>query len=107
MFTNDKCKLRWGACGAIACFAAVLGAAEIPDMPAEYRADPAAVIAAASVATPAHFPDADRAMVDDRIHVAYEPDGSEITWDDEWLKVLTEKGRRASATVSLDFTEQI
>ena len=33
------------------------GAAEIPDMPAAYRADPAAVIAAASVATPAHFPD--------------------------------------------------
>ncbi|MBR0505098.1 MAG: DUF3857 domain-containing protein, partial [Kiritimatiellae bacterium] len=82
------------------------GAAEIPDMPAVYRADPAAVIAAASAATPAHFPDADRAMVDDRIHVAYEPDGSEITWDDEWLKVLTEKGRRASATVSLDFTER-
>jgi len=82
------------------------GAAEIPDMPAVYRADPAAVIAAASAATPAHFPDADRAMVDDRIHVAYEPDGSEITWDDEWLKVLTEKGRRASATVSIDFTER-
>ena len=80
--------------------------AEIPDMPAEYRADPAAIVAAAAKATTARFPDADRVMVDDHIHVAYEPDGSEITWDDEWIKVLTEKGRRACATLSLDFTER-
>ena len=80
--------------------------AEIPDMPATYRADPKAVVAAANAATPARFPDADRVMVDDRIHVAYEPDGSEITWDDEWQKVLTEKGRRAASTVTLDFTER-
>ena len=79
LFTNGKYKLRWGACGAIACFAAVLGAAEIPDMPATYRADPKAVVAAANTATAARFPDADRVMVDDRIHVAYQPDGSEIT----------------------------
>ena len=80
--------------------------AEIPDMPAEFRADPAAIVAAASKATTARFPDADRVMVDDRIHVVYEPDGTEITWDDEWVKVLTEKGRRSAATVSLDFTER-
>ena len=63
--------------------AAALCAAEIPDMPAAYRADRSAVIAAAAAATPARFPDADRVMVDDRIHVTYQPDGSEITWDDE------------------------
>ena len=80
--------------------------AEIPDMPAEYRADPKAVVAAANAATSARFPDADRVMVDDRIHVAYQPDGSEITWDDEWQKVLTEKGRRAASTITLDFTER-
>lgn len=80
--------------------------AEIPDMPAAYRADPAAVIAAASKATSARFPDADRVMVDDRIHVAYQPDGTEITWDDEWVKVLTEKGRRSTAALSLDFSER-
>ena len=86
--------------------AAALCAAEIPDMPAAYRADRSAVIAAAAAATPARFPDADRVMVDDRIHVTYQPDGSEITWDDEWVKVLTEKGRRATATLTLDFTER-
>ena len=53
--------------------------AEIPDMPAEYRADPAAVVAAANAVTPARFPDADSVIVDDRIHVTYQPDGSEIT----------------------------
>jgi hypothetical protein len=50
LFTNGKCKLRWGAYGAIACFVAA-GAAEIPDMPAEYRAAPSAVIAAAAAAS--------------------------------------------------------
>ena len=87
-------------------FAVSVVSAEIPDMPAEFRADPAAIAAAAAKATTARFPDADRVMVDDRIHVTYEPDGTEITWDDEWIKVLTEKGRRSVATVSLDFTER-
>ena len=40
-----------------------LGAAEIPDMPAEYRADPKAVVAAANAATPARFPDADAVLM--------------------------------------------
>ena len=43
--------------------AAVVCAAEIPDMLAAYRADPAAVVAAASKATTAIFPDADRVVV--------------------------------------------
>ena len=90
----------------VSALVSALGAAEIPDMPAEYRADPKAVVAAANAATSARFPDADRVMVDDRIHVAYQSDGSEITWDDEWQKVLTEKGRRAASTVTLDFTER-
>ncbi|MBQ4199879.1 MAG: DUF3857 domain-containing protein [Kiritimatiellae bacterium] len=83
-----------------------LCAAEIPDMPAAYRADPSAVVKAAAAVTPKHFPDADRAILDDRIHVAYETDGTSIAWDDEWLKVLTEKGRREASTVSLDYSER-
>ena len=89
----------------ILCAASVC-AAEIPDMPAAYRADPAAVAAAASKATTALFPDADRVVVDDRIHVAYEPDGTQVSWDDEWIKVLTEKGRRSTVAFSLDFSER-
>ncbi len=84
--------------------AAVLACAEgIPDMPAAYRADPAAVVAAARDATSERFLDADSVMLDDRLHTAYAPDGSDCTWDDEWVKVLTEKGRRAYATLSISF----
>ena len=73
------------------------------DMPAEFRADPAATIAAAADVTVRRFPDADSAIVDDRIHTRYEADGSDVTWDDEWVKVLTEKGRRSHGGVTLDY----
>ena len=72
-------------------------------MPTTYRAAPSAVIAAAAQATPERFPDADTVMVDDRLHTAYAPDGSDCTWDDEWVKILTEKGRRSHATLSISF----
>ena len=75
----------------------------VPDMPTAYRADPGATIAAAAQASAERFPDADAVMVDDRLHTAYAPDGSDCTWDDEWVKVLTEKGRRAYATLSISF----
>ena len=75
---------------------------DVPPMPKEFLADPAEVIRAAAAVTPARFPDADVVMVDDRIHTAYSPDGTDATWDDEWVKVLTEKGRRSYATLSLD-----
>ena len=75
----------------------------IPDMPSAYRAVPSDVIAAARAATPERFPDADSVMLDDRLHTAYEPDGSDCTWDDEWVKVLTEKGRRSNASLSVTF----
>lgn len=89
------------------CLAALAAqAGNIPDMPAAYRADPAATIAAAAKATTERFPDADTVMVDDRIHTAYEPDGSDCTWDDEWVKILTEKGRRSYATISISFNER-
>ena len=87
------------------CVAALAArAGEIPDMPAAYRADPDATIASAAKVTPERFPDADTVMIDDRLHTAYAPDGSDCTWDDEWVKVLTEKGRRAYATISISFS---
>jgi len=79
------------------------GAADVPSMPADVMANPAAVIAAAENVTAARYPDADSVTVDDRIHTRYEPDGSDVTWDDEWTKVLTEKGRRSYSTVSLSY----
>ena len=83
--------------------ALVAQADNIPDMPAAYRADPAATIASAAKATSERFPDADTVMIDDRLHTAYAPDGSDCTWDDEWVKILTEKGRRSYATLSITF----
>ncbi len=82
------------------------GAATPPDMPEAFRADPKTVVAAAARATTARFPDADVVYLDDRIHTRFEADGSDITWDDEWVKVLTEKGRRSCATVTLDYSER-
>ncbi len=91
----------------IATFVSFLSlAAPAPDMPGEFRADPKTVIAAAARATTARFPDADCVYLDDRIHTRFEADGSDITWDDEWVKVLTEKGRRSCATVTLDYSER-
>ena len=66
-------------------------------------ADPAAVFTAASSVTSSRFPDADSVTIEDRIHTRYEPDGSDVIWDDEWVKILTEKGRRAHASVSLSY----
>ena len=71
------------------------------EMPTEFLADPGKVILAAEQATVHRFPDADSVLVDDRIHTRFEADGAGITWDDEWVKVLTEKGRRSHATVTL------
>ena len=83
--------------------ALIASAEEILDMPTSYRADPAVTISAAAMATSERFPDADAVMVDDRLHTTYAPDGSDCTWDDEWVKVLTEKGRRSYATLSISF----
>jgi len=86
--------------------AAVCHGAEPPEMPAEFTAHPQTVVEAARGATVARFPDADSVIVDDRIHTRFEPDGSDITWDDEWIKVLTEKGRRGQSSVTLDYSER-
>lgn len=90
-------------CCILAALAALVRADPATDMPEAFRADPAQVVAAAARATTARFPDADSVVVDDRLHARFEADGSDIAWDDEWVKVLTEKGRRAYATVSLDY----
>ncbi|MGN0846303.1 MAG: DUF3857 domain-containing protein, partial [Kiritimatiellia bacterium] len=81
----------------------LVAADSVPDLPVGFRADPEATRAAAARATTERFPDADCVLIDDRIHTRFESDGSYITWDDEWEKVLTEKGRRALSSVSLDY----
>lgn len=93
---------RAGFAGGLAAAALLAAAAE--EMPEAFRADAAAVARAAEAATAARHPDADAVVVDDRVHTRFEADGSDVTWRDEWVKVLTEKGRRAHAAVTLDYS---
>ena len=68
------------------------------EMPSAFRAEAAAVFAAARSVTAEKYPDADCVTIDERVHHRYEADGSAVCWDDEWVKCLTEKGRREMAS---------
>lgn len=50
------------------------------------------------------YPNADTVMVSEHIRDEYFADGTSVTWDDEYIKVLTEKGKRERRTVSLYYT---
>jgi len=67
--------------------------------------DRAATLAAAAEVTKAKYPEADAVLVDDFIFVRYEADGTSVTFDETWMKVLTDKGRRDNERMSLDFNE--
>ena len=54
--------------------------------------------------TSERYPDADTVIVDDRIETVYQADGTYVTTDEEWVKALTEKGRRELSTISLDYS---
>ncbi len=78
-------------------------AAQLPQPPANFLLDQDAVRAAAQQVDTSRYPDADRVLVDDHVFETYEADGTSILWDDEYSKVLTEKGRREASSVSLQF----
>ena len=71
--------------------------------PADFLLDTRAVMESAKSVTREKYTDSDRMVVDNHMLETYEKDGSSVTWDDEFLKVLTEKGRRESSSFSLDF----
>ena len=75
-------------------------AERLPDYPLLKRD---AVVEAAKGATAERFPDADSALIDDIVFTEYAPDGTDATWDDEYTKILTEKGRREASTLTLGF----
>ncbi|MFA7173770.1 MAG: DUF3857 domain-containing protein [Kiritimatiellia bacterium] len=62
--------------------------------PAYFLLDIQRVIVAAQGITAQQFPDADQILVDDHVLEEYNKDGTSISWDDEYTKILTEKGRR-------------
>ncbi len=73
--------------------------ASAADLPADLAAlgpllDPATVVAAAAGVDTNRYPDADDVLVDDIVRQRYEADGTAVGVDDEYFKILTEKGRR-------------
>ncbi|NLC79687.1 MAG: DUF3857 domain-containing protein [Lentisphaerae bacterium] len=93
-------------CSAAALFclpvlARTVGAAENP--PEGLLLARETVVSAARAVTAARFPDADRVLVDDHVLEIYEKDGTSVLWDDEYSKILTEKGRRDASSHQLMF----
>lgn len=72
--------------------------------PAHFLLNPQEVFRASQAVTPERFPNADDALVDDSILEMVEKDGTSVFWDDEYTKILTEKGRRDASTTQLYFT---
>lgn len=62
------------------------------------------VIEAARAVTHEAYPNADDVVVDEYIRVQYQTNGTSQTWDDEYIKVLTEKGKRSRGNLSLNYT---
>ncbi len=65
--------------------------------------DAGKILAAANAITPAAFPDCDTATVEQRSVRAFRADGTGEAQDETFVKVLTEKGRRANRTLALSF----
>jgi transglutaminase-like putative cysteine protease len=61
------------------------------------------VLAAAANITPEKFPNCDEATVDGKSMRFYRPDGTGLSQDETFVKVLTEKGRRDNRTLSFSF----
>ena len=66
-------------------------------------ADAKAALTAAGEITPAKFPDSDTATVEEKMERVYRADGTGESQDEAFVKVLTEKGKRASRTLGLGY----
>ena len=66
-------------------------------------ADAKKALAAASEITLAKYPDCDEATVEKKLARVYHPDGTGECQDEAFVKVLTEKGKRANRTLSFSF----
>jgi transglutaminase-like putative cysteine protease len=62
------------------------------------------VIKKAKKITSIKYPNADDVLVDDYIYTKYNVDGTSTSWDDTFIKVLTEKGRRDHKSLSFYFS---
>ncbi|HCE45870.1 MAG TPA: hypothetical protein DET40_20180 [Lentisphaeria bacterium] len=67
--------------------------------------DRSVVIETTGLVTAEIYPDADEVLLDDTMLIRYKADGTFLIWDDEFIKVLTEKGKRDNLTMSLHFNQ--
>ena len=56
--------------------------------------------------TLANYPDADCVMADGISETVYRPDGTHVITDEQWTKVLTEKGRREESKIELRYNRR-
>jgi transglutaminase-like putative cysteine protease len=61
----------------------------------------APILQQAAAVTTNRFPNADSVLVADLVRETYQPDGTSVAVDDEYTKILTEKGRRENSMRSL------
>ena len=61
-------------------------------------------VTAAKAVTVEAYPDADIVLVDGARWFSYRTDGTYVKWDEQYFRILTEKGRRKFRTISSYFT---
>ena len=64
----------------------------------------AALSSVADEITVEKYPDADAVFVDERVETVYQADGTFVKTQEEWVKALTERGRRQLSTYSIDYS---
>ena len=52
------------------------------------------------------YPDADVVTLDSKTCTSYNPDGTYYMEDENWVKILTEKGRREESTLSMRYSKR-
>lgn len=79
--------------------------AEFPEDFSAGLLDRETVTAEAAKLTTETYPNADTVLVDKRVWIRYREDGTFVQWDDNYTKILTEKGKRDWQTVSSWYTQ--
>lgn len=69
-----------------------------------YYASRAQALNAASETTAAKYPDADSVLLEEATKIEYNKDGTNAQWQEAYIKILTEKGRKEHLTVSSYYT---
>ena len=66
----------------------------------------ASAVRAEDAITTERYPDADSVLVDSVTRVSYKPDGNYYMEDENWVKILTEKGRREESSLSMRYSKR-